>query len=300
VSKIPRIGLALGGGGARGLAHLSVLRVLEENDIPIAAIAGTSIGSIIGASYALEPNIEKVQAQIKEFLNSPKFQESGLDLFKKKTAAENFFGQVATYVKERIVINLAHSRPSLVGAWRVTRAVETLLAGRRFEDCRIPFSCVATDLRTGEEVVFRKGELNKAVQASMSIPGFLPPVEYDGHLLVDGAVLSPVPVLPCRALGVDVVIAVEVGQRLEKNGDLDSVIDIVFRASSITTRRYTEMLLEEADIIIRPEVGDVHWSEFSKMPRILAAGEAAAKEALPEIRRLVKPRPSVWQRLFGS
>lgn len=300
MSTIPRIGLALGGGGARGLAHLSVLRVLEENRIPIAAIAGTSIGAIIGASYALQPDIDKVQKEIQEYLQSPKFMESGFDLFKKKTAAENFFGQVATYVKERIVINLAHSRLSLVGAWRVTRAVDELLAGRSFQECKIPFCCVATDLHSGEEVVFREGDLTKAVQASMSIPGFLPPVKYDGHLLVDGAVLSPVPVAPCRTLGVDVVIAVEVGQRLDQDGEMDSVIDIVFRASAITARQYTEFLLRDAEVVIRPEVGDIHWSEFSKMPIILSAGERAAKKALPEIRRYVKPRRSLWQRVFGS
>lgn len=298
MSNIPRIGLALGGGGARGLAHLSVLRVLEENDIPIAAIAGTSIGALIGACYALQPDIDKVQKDIQEFLRSPKFMESGFDLFKKKTAAENFFGQVATYVKERVVINLAHSRLSLVGAWRVSRAVDDLVGGRTFQDCKIPFCCVATDLHSGQELVFREGALNKAVQASMSIPGFLPPVEHNGHLLVDGAVLSPVPVASCRSLGVDLVIAVDVGQRLDQDGELDSVIDIVFRASSITARQYSELLLREADVVIRPEVGDIHWSEFSKMPLALSAGERAAKKALPEIRRYVKPRRSLWQRLF--
>jgi NTE family protein len=182
----------------------------------------------------------------------------------------------------------------------VTRAVDELLAGRKFQDCRIPFCCVATDLRSGEEVIFRDGDLNKAVHASMSIPGFLPPVEYDGHLLVDGAVISPVPVAPCRALGVDVVIAVDVGQRLDQDGELDSVIDIVFRASAITARQYSEMLLREADVVIRPDVGNLHWSEFSKMPIALTAGERAAKKALSEIRRYVKPRRSIWKRLLGS
>ena len=300
MSRIPRIGLALGGGGARGLAHLSVLRVFEENHLPIAAIAGTSIGSIIGASYALHPNSKEVEAKILAFLQSPRFQESGFDLFKKKTAAENFFGQVATFVKERIVINLAHSRPSLVGAWRVTRAVDQLLAGGRFEDCRIPFACVATDLHTGTEVIFRDGDMRKAVQASMSIPGFLPPVEYDGYLLVDGAVVSPVPVAPCRALGADIVIAVDVGQKLERDTELDNVIDIVFRTNTITSRRYTEMLLQEAEVVIRPQVGDIHWSEFSQVPMVLAEGEAAAQKALPEIRRLLEHKRTVWQRLFGS
>lgn len=300
MSRIPRIGLALGGGGARGLAHLSVLRVLEENHIPLGAISGTSIGSIIGATYALRPNIKEVEAKILDYLHSPKFQESGFDLFKKKTAAENFFGQVATFVKERIVINLAHSRPSLVGAWRVTRAVDQLLAGSRFEDCRIPFACVATDLRSGGEVVFRSGDMRKAVQASMSIPGFLPPVEHDGYLLVDGAVVAPVPMAPCRALGADVVIAVDVGQQLEHDTELDNVIDIVFRTNTITARRYTEMLLDQAEVVIRPEVGEIHWSAFDQLPVLLAEGEAAALKALPEIRRLLEYKRNLLQRLFRS
>lgn len=296
--NVPRIGLALGGGGARGLAHLSVLRVFEENHIPIAAIAGTSIGAIIGACYALEPNAKAVHAKIEAFLRSPQFEESGLSLFKKKTAAENFFGQAAKYVKERIIINFAHSRLSLVGAWRVAHAVDVLLATRTFQECRIPFACVATDLRRGEEVVFRKGDLSKAVQASMSIPGFLPPVEYDGYLLVDGAVISPVPIACCRALGVDAVVAVDVGQDIESEFELDNVINIVFRTNSITAHKYTEKLLQEAQAIIRPEVGEIHWSEFSKMPAALAAGAVAAQKALPKIRRLLEPRRSLWRRLW--
>ncbi|MDZ7343954.1 MAG: patatin-like phospholipase family protein [candidate division KSB1 bacterium] len=294
-----RVGLALGGGGARGMAHIGVLKVLEANQIKLEAIAGTSIGAILGAAYALHPDAKALEERTIAFINAPQFKESGLDLFKKKKAAENFFGQVAKYVKERVVINLAHSRPSLVGAWRVSRAVDFMLEDKNFEDCRIPFACVATDLITGEEIVFRKGSLRKAVAASMSIPGFLPPINYNSHLLVDGAVVAPVPVNACKLLGAEVVIAVDVSQGLGGTGAFDNVIDIIFRASTITSQKYNQTLLAKADVIIRPEVGEVHWSEFHSVGVMVAEGERAAKMMLPEIQHLLERKRSIWQRLFG-
>jgi NTE family protein len=291
--------LALGGGGARGLAHIGVLKVLDANGIKVDMIAGTSIGAIVGAAYALHPQASVVEERASAFVKAPEFHESGLDLFKKKKAAENFFGQVAKYVKERVVINLAHSRLSLVGGWRVSRAVDFILEDKNFEDCRIPFVCVATDLATGEEVIFRKGRLRKAVAASMSIPGFLPPVNYNSYLLVDGAVAAPVPITACRLLGADAVIAVDVSQDLGNSTDLENVIDIIFRASTITSFKYKQMLLKSAEVVIRPKVGSVHWSEFHQVQAMIVEGERAAKKMLPQIYRLLGKKRSLWQRLFG-
>ncbi|MGH7595490.1 MAG: patatin-like phospholipase family protein [bacterium] len=299
MSQKLKVGLALGGGGARGLAHVGVLKVLEAHQIPIDMIAGTSIGAIIGAFYALHPEAGKLEERAKAFVQAPEFQESGLDLFKKKKAAENFFGQVAKYVKERVVINLAHSRTSLVGGWRVSRAVEFMLEDQTFEQCRIPFACVAADLMNGEEVIFRKGSLRQAVSASMSIPGFLPPLMHDGHLLVDGAVVAPVPVNACKQLGADVIIAVDVSQPIDGAGNFENVIDVIFRASTITSHHCKEMLLEDADIVIHPNVGDVHWSEFRKADNLIAAGEQAARQLLPKIQNLFEQKRSIWRRLFG-
>ncbi len=293
-----RVGLALGGGGARGLAHIGVLKVLEAHQIPVDVIAGTSIGAIIGAFYALHPEASKLEERTTAFVQAPEFQESGLDLFKKKKAAENFFGQVAKYVKERVVINLAHSRTSLVGGWRVSRAVEFMLEDQTFEQCRLPFACVATDLVSGGEVIFREGSLRKAVAASMSIPGFLPPLQHDGRLLIDGAVVAPVPINACKLLGAEVVIAVDVCQPLDGAGNFENVIDVIFRASTITSHHCKEMLLVDADVVIRPNVGEVHWSEFRKVRDLVAAGERAAEQMLPKIQNLFEQKRSLWRRLF--
>jgi len=300
VIKKLKVGLALGGGGARGLAHIGVLKVLEANQIPIDIIAGTSVGAIVGAFYALRPTASALEQKVLAFLQAPAFHESGLDLFKKKKAVENFFGQVAKYVKERIVINLAHSRPSIVGGWRVSRAVDFLLEDKTFENCHIPFACVATDLVTGEEVVFRQGSLRQAVSASMSIPGFLPPIQYDGRLLVDGAVVAPVPINACKALGADVVIAVDVSQPILGMGTFENIVDIIFRSNSILSYQYKQMLLDHADLVIQPNVGEVHWSEFRNVESLVAEGERATRQALEKIQQLFEHKHSIWQRLFGS
>lgn len=292
----PRVGLALGGGGARGLAHIGVLKVFERHHLPIDMIAGTSIGALVGATYALHPQTSAVEKRALEFIYSEEFKESGLDLFKKKNAAENFFAQVATHVRERIVINLAHSRPSLVGGWRITKAVDFILDDKSFEDMKVPFACVATDLTTGEEIVFREGRIRRAVQASMSIPGFLPPVNLRGYQMVDGAVVAPVPILACRELGADIVIAVDVGQTLDNLPEFENVVDIIFRTSTITNRRFNHMLLQLADLAIRPNVGHVHWAEFRKIRELINEGERTANVMLPAIQRLLPHKTRWWQR----
>ncbi len=299
MSKKLKIGLALGGGGARGLAHIGVLKVLEANKIPIDVIAGTSIGAMAGAIYSLHLNVSFLEERVLAFLQAPAFRQSGLNLFKKKKAAENFFGQVSKYVKERIVINLAHSRPSLVGGWRISRAVEFLIDDKNFEHCQIPFACVATDLLTGKEIIFRKGNLRQAVAASISIPGFLPPVRGNGRLLVDGAVVAPIPIHACKRLGADVIIAVDVSQPIAGEATFENMVDVIFRSNSILSYHYKEMLLEYADVVIRPDVGEAHWSEFQNAQPLIAEGVRAAEQMLPKIRQLCERKPSFWQRLFG-
>lgn len=299
MAKKLKIGLALGGGGARGLAHIGVLKVLEANKIPIEVIAGTSIGAMVGAVYSLHLQASVLEERMQAFLQSPAFYESGLNLFKKKKAEENFFGQVAKYVKERIVINLAHSRPSLVGGWRISRAVEFLIDDKNFEHCQIPFACVATDLITGQEVIFRRGNLRQAVAASISIPGFLPPVHGNGRQLVDGAVVAPIPINACKRLGADFIIAVDVSQPVANDATFENMIDVIFRSNSILSYHYKEMLLDRADVVIRPQVGEAHWSEFQNMQPLIAAGAQAAEDLLPQIRQQCERKPSLWQRLFG-
>ncbi|MFQ5824729.1 MAG: patatin-like phospholipase family protein [bacterium] len=300
MKKNKKIALAFGGGGARGCAHIGILKVLEEEGIPIHLITGTSIGSVVGAIYAITGEAAKVEERFKQFLKSEEYQKSGLELFKRKEAGENFFGQVATYIKERVVVNLAQSKPSLVGGWRLRRAMEFLIPEGRIEDTKIPFAVVASNLLNGQQVLFTDGDMRDIVSASSSIPGFVPPYEVNGSLLVDGSVVCPIPVEPARALGADIVIAVDVGQELNEHPDLNNVINIIFQTNHMTARHYNLHLLKQADVIIRPKVGNVHWSEFKLLRYLIEEGERVTQEAIPLIREKIKKKSSFRRRLLES
>jgi len=290
MAKKPVIALVLGGGGARGMAHIGVLKVLEDAGIPIDLIVGTSAGSLVGAMYATSQNIPAMIQRFEEFLQSKIYNHTGLPKFLQKKDAENFFGQVATYLEKRIVINLAYSRTGLLERRRLRQAIEFLIDPVDIREAKIAFAAVSVDLLSGKEVVFTEGSLQTAVEASSSLPGFLPPLQQNSHSLVDGAVLHTVPVIPAKKLGADFIIAVNVSQSLEEKPELDNVIDILFRANSITSHRYSRLQLREADLIIRPDVGSYHWSKFSSFHELIEKGEDATRKALPVIREKLRNR----------
>ncbi len=294
--KRPKIALALGGGGARGCAHIGVIKVLAEAKIPIDMITGTSIGAVIGSIYAKTQDAIKVEERFQQFLKSEAYHKSGLDLFKRKEPVENFFGQVAKSVKERVVINIAQSKPSMVSSKRLQIAMDFLIPEGRIEKTRIPFYPVASNLETGERVVFKDGDLRTIVGASACIPGFVPPSEVNGALLVDGSVVCPIPVGPARELGAEIVIAVDVGQDLNTHPDLDNVINIIFQTNHMTARHYNLQLLKMADVVIRPNVGLVHWSEFKLLDYMIEEGEKVAATALTQIRKVINKKSRFWRR----
>lgn len=294
----PKIALALGGGGARGCAHIGTLKVLQREGIEIDFITGTSIGSIVGALYGTTGSALLVEDKFKDFLESAAYAKSGLDLFRRKEPAENFFAQVATTIKERMVVNLAQSKTSLVGSERLQYVMDFLIPEGRIEDLRVPFYPVASNILTGEQVVFREGDLRKTVSASASIPGFLPPYKVNGYMLVDGSVVCPIPVVPARELGADIIIAVDVGQKLNDNPKLDNVVNVIFQTQHMTARHYNLLLLEKADVVIRPDVGLVHWSEFKLLNYMIEEGERVTEAALPKIRQAVNAKKSTWKKIF--
>jgi len=301
VKRKTKVALALGGGGARGCAHIGVLKVLERANIPVDLVTGSSIGAVVGALYTNTGSALKAEERFKEFLLSEEYKKSGLDLFKRKEPAENFFGQVAKLVKERVVVNLAQSKPSLVSGKRLQAAMDFLIPDGRIEDTKIPFFPVASNLLNGRRIIFKEGDMRAIVSASASIPGFLPPYQVNGYLLVDGSVVCPIPVEPARELGADVVIAVDVGQQLNEHADLNNVINIIFQANHMTARHFNLHLLKMADVVIRPNVGQVHWSEFKLLRYIIEEGERVAEEALPQIQRLVNRRSIkswVWKKFL--
>ncbi len=289
IGEKKNITLALGGGGARGFAHIGVLRVLEQEKIPIGLIVGTSMGAIVGAVYSQLQNADAVEQKFRDLIASPIYKSSGLLYAGKKKLSEGWFDQLAEHIRERIVISIASRKQAAVGIERLYGAIDFLLENDFVENTEIPFAAVATDLIEGKEVILNKGSLRDAVAASAALPGFLPPIDIYSRKLVDGAATSPVPIHAARQLSKNrKVVAVDVSQKLAQDPRLETVIDIVLRGYMITATKYHDQLIKEADVLIQPSVGEFHWSEFDKIDWLIEEGEFAAREKLEEIIKLSK------------
>jgi len=285
--KKPKIGLALGGGGARGMAHIGVLKILEQEKIPIDYIAGTSAGALIGAMYALNPNARDVERRMLDYINSPDFKKIRLEQIVKGKDTDSLFSHVVTFLKERVIINLAPSRTSIVSNKKLKGIFDGLIDNTIIENTKIPFCAVASDLISGKETVIKSGDMITAIISSGSIPGFLPPVSMSDYYLLDGSVIQNVPVQAVLQLGADVVIAIDVSQKLEIKLEFDNILEIMSRTGQMTSKALTELQLKQADIVLKPKVGQYHWAEFSQINVIIKEGIKEAERLLPQIKKKI-------------
>lgn len=283
-----RLGLALGGGAARGLAHIGVLRAFEESGLPIAAICGTSMGAIIGSMYAAKPHTAPLQQRFLAYLDSELFKKARLDLVEKETVeGEGLFYRFSQIARRQIYFTLAMSRSAFVSQEVTDETIAFLIPDIQVEQTRLPFAASALDLHSAKEVVLRSGSLRKVIAATSAIPGVLPPVALDDRLLVDGGWVDAVPVAPTRMLGADVVIAVDVGSDIGGSEGTTSGVEIVFRANAATRNTLSELQLQRADLVIRPVIGNNHWADFSQPERLIEEGYRAGREALPRVRQML-------------
>ncbi len=282
----PKIGVVLSGGGARGIAHIGVLKVLEELRVPIDCIAGTSMGSIIGGLYAagLSPG------EIEEALQAIDWDDAFSDqpprdelTFRRKDDDRRY-----PYDLELGWRDGKFRAPSgLLTGQKLNFILQSLVvhlpAEMDFDDLRIPFRAVATDIETGEPVVLDRGNLAEAMRASMAIYGAFSPVLMDGRLLMDGGVVDNLPVDVARAMGADVVIAVDVRGALLPRDKLGSLVKITLQAIDIANRQTDEQSAADADIVIRPDLADLTAGSFSQVGPLTACGEAAARDLAPAL-----------------
>jgi NTE family protein len=286
--KRKRIGLALGGGGARGLAHIGVLRVLEKEEIPIHLIAGTSIGALVGGAYASGINADELQKKVDQYLNSTEFRSSAMKAFE-AAHAKGEIGltrRIQTYLRNHFYLIQAMFKPGILSNEDFRTTIDYFIPDIRVEEARIPFRAVATDLVSGEQITFSKGSLRQAVMASCAVPGAIAPLKEGVRLLSDGGIICLVPSLVARQEGADIVIAVVVDRGIGSE-EPRTVVDVYLRVSEIMGERLKQYELAEADVVILPEVGDLHWSSFSQAMILVDEGERAAREKLDDIRRLV-------------
>ena len=255
-SQPPGIGLALGGGFARGFAHLGVLEVLEQHRIPISHIAGTSVGSIFGAAYASGAPLARILA-------------------------------TSRTIRFRDIARWSVSRLGLASNHRLADLIERVFESKRFEDMKIPLAVVATDLATGDPVVFRQGPLVEAIRASCAYPGLFEPIQLGTRCLADGGLVAPVPTHAARQLGASLVVGVSIGTQDGSRNPPKNVFQVVCRAVSAAQKHQLDTWERHADLVIRPDVQSLSWDDFHRAGEAILAGEAAARAAVPRIRKLL-------------
>ncbi|HEX9208384.1 MAG TPA: patatin-like phospholipase family protein [Steroidobacteraceae bacterium] len=302
----PRIGLVLSGGGARGAAHVGVIRVLEEMHIPIDAIAGTSIGAVVGGLYAAGLSGEEIEQVFRQL----EWQEMIRDraprqdlVYRRKQDDRNILarGQLGVNLSEGVVLPLG-----LVQGHKINQVLRTATARvadvQDFNQLPTPFRALATDLETGEPVVLGRGDLVTVLRASMSAPGVLTPVELDGRLLVDGGLVDNLPVELARSMGVDKLIVVDVSFPLAKRAGLESAFDITNQMIGIMVRRGTlesKAKLHPGDVLIEPRLGAMTALEFGRMPEVMELGRQAAEADRAQLAALALPEAD-YQRYAAS
>jgi NTE family protein len=264
MKKRKKLGVALGSGGPRGLYHIGVLKALAENDIPIDYLAGSSVGAWVGGHYALNKNIEQLEEltngrKIEKFMSMLEFSFSG----------------------------------GVIKGNKLERLLNDWLEGARFEDMKIPFRAVATDLMAGVPVVFRTGSLAPALRASMAIPGAFAPVAHQNKILIDGGISNPVPDDIVRRMGADVVLAVDLngiprGKDIKKQKPT-AIADILETAINVLYHHLAAATTKDADIILRPYLERyAGWSDYfftNKGREAIELGERETKKIIPKLKR---------------
>ena len=284
--------VALGGGGARGLAHLGVMQSIGEAGVQTERIVGVSMGSLVGAMCAADPDILRVQAKAIELLHSPIFKLKQEILFGAAPPGEeesaggifSWYGRIKKYLKAHRKLTRAATSSALISDEPLQESIDYLVPDVDMQDLPIPLSIVTVDLLTGQRVVLEKGPLRKAVRASSAIPGIFEAVKWDNMLLSDIGVIESIPTLVARMYASDLTLAVDVGQDNDRIQECKSAIEVMMRVDDICERLMRRHLLQAADLVIRPNVGNVSWFDFSQPERMIHEGRNAGHKALANFR----------------
>ncbi|SDW01442.1 NTE family protein [Marininema mesophilum] len=250
-----KVGLALGSGGARGMAHIGVLKVLQQANISVDYVAGSSIGSLVGVLFA-----------------------DGLDL--------EMMESLATHLKRKYWLDLTVPKFGFVTGTKVKELIHFLTKGKHIEDLPLTTAVVATDLVEGKRVVFRSGPIDVAVRSSISIPGIFEPVILDGRTLVDGGVVDRIPITVVKEMGADIVIAVDVVPK-RSSVQIRTIFDVITQTLNVMEREILNQKLLAADVLIHPDLADISPSAFSRVSECIQRGEEAAVIQVERIRSVI-------------
>lgn len=297
--------LALGGGAARGLAHLGMLRVFQNHQIPIAAIAGTSMGALVGACYALTPNADSVIQDFVEHVGSDVFNRERYQ-FMRQAMIEEDETQVVKNVWNRVfrryyLYSQAMTRHSLIPFEAYCDEVHSLLPDRGFNQTKIPFFAVSCDLNSVREVVFYKGLLRSAVMASAAIPGVFPAVRSRGGFYVDGCWVNKTPITPLKVLGAKPVLGINVSDQPMPEMNTKRGLSVLRSANAASIVRLQELQVRHADLMWEPDVRALNLMDFPEVEQAVEIGERFAANQIDSVKRLLdRPKQSLFQRFKAS
>ena len=251
--KNRKVTLVLGGGSARGLAHIGVLKILEREKVHIDAVVGTSMGALVGAAYSVGIPVERMEEKAYKFSMNR-------------------------------LVDPTIPKMGLLAGDKLENTIKDVLENKTFADCKIPLLIVTTDIENNEEVVFKTGDLAKIVRASSSWPGIFNPIRIDGRLLVDGGIKNSVPTRIAKCFDADYMIAVDVGFCVKK-GKIDNIFQMILQSFQIMGHELNQYQADEADSVIRVDLGDLDQTAFHKAREAVAKGSAAAENVIERIKK---------------
>lgn len=268
--------LALGGGGARGLAHIGVICELERRNLKPDLITGSSMGSVVGCLYAMLGNAGDLEKRSREIIEMESFKKFQFErIVEKQRRYNNGAEDWNAHFKRLLALARLGQKKALLSMDQMMEILQEIFGDLTFEDLAIPFGAIATDLISGEDVELYTGKIVDAVAASSAIPGVFEPVAYDGMLLVDGCVTKNIPIPVKRKNDNSHVIAVDVQPHLHDTGPFPYAISVLSRADKITQYHLNQKYLELADEVISPEVRHINWADFQSMDYLIDAGKKA-------------------------
>ncbi|MCG8333623.1 MAG: patatin-like phospholipase family protein [Proteobacteria bacterium] len=291
-----KVGLALGGGAARGLAHLGVIKALVESNIPIDIISGTSIGAMIGAIYGANPDIDTAIKNISEYIGSPDFDRTRLDLIKESSLEPNsYFGSLKKVVQTGLFFAVSIRQNSFISEKTYRSNMEQILPPGNIEDCPIKLGLISMNLRNAKEEVSTSGEIIEKVMASCAIPGIFPPVHSGEDTFVDGSWINPIPVSIAKKLGAKFVIAVDVAPGMDQEQKELNGFEVTLRAAEGSREYLKEIGLEKADVAINVDLSDMHWADFSKIDMCIEEGRKTVLSTIDKIKKKL-----FWKRIRSA
>ena len=292
----PFLGLALGGGGARGAAHIGVLQELHQGGVKIDTIAGTSAGSVIGAMYAATGDPFWVENRFRDFIKSKPFSGLRSKRLAKGGNPDSVFDQIAKKVSDQYVMMMSLKRRSIIKKDPLLKAIKFLLPVSTFKELKVPLKVISTDLNSCEDRIDDSGDLIEAVVRSCSIPGFVEPSELNNEIIVDGGVGMPIPV-PAIKKECVFTLAIDISRYQLKPMKKVNMMEIIKRADMVTSLRLKARLSEEADFVISPNTMGLHWSDFDQFETLIEKGKDAARISLDQLKTSINQKQTIFSKM---